>query len=192
MSLRQWETLSRHVRLVATRKIDFAKCSQASASRPSILVASARADERGLVGRRAGRSPSTHPNAAQQRHRNRPSVLSPRRRAARDHPRRLLEVRVEGGLPSRRTDRRARDRCPMPTLLERLAAPGCPKVGSQWDRCGVHYVEPIGRCWDMYCPLSGKPDIKPTSPNDRVCPQPDMGLISKRREGCKIVSIPPD
>jgi len=24
----------------------------------------------------------------------------------------------------------------------RLAAPGCAKVGSQWDRCGVHYVEP--------------------------------------------------
>jgi hypothetical protein len=35
--------------------------------------------------------------------------------------------------------------CPMPTLLERLAAPGCPKVGSQWDRCGMYYVEPIGR-----------------------------------------------
>jgi hypothetical protein len=35
--------------------------------------------------------------------------------------------------------------CPMPSLLERLAAPSCPKVGSQWDRCGVHYVEPIGR-----------------------------------------------
>jgi hypothetical protein len=33
--------------------------------------------------------------------------------------------------------------CPMPSLLERLAAPSCPKVGSQWDRCGVHYVEPI-------------------------------------------------
>jgi hypothetical protein len=33
--------------------------------------------------------------------------------------------------------------CPMPTLLERLAAPGCPKIGSQWDRCGVHYVDPI-------------------------------------------------
>src|SRR5262245_24796408 len=33
--------------------------------------------------------------------------------------------------------------CPMPSLLERLAAPGCPKIGSQWDRCGVHYVEPI-------------------------------------------------
>jgi hypothetical protein len=33
--------------------------------------------------------------------------------------------------------------CPMPTLLEHLAAPGCAKVGSQWDRCGVHYVEPV-------------------------------------------------
>jgi hypothetical protein len=32
---------------------------------------------------------------------------------------------------------------PMPSLLERLAAPGCAKVGSQWDRCGVHHVEPI-------------------------------------------------
>jgi hypothetical protein len=34
--------------------------------------------------------------------------------------------------------------CPMPSLLEHLAAPGCAKVGSQWDRCGVHYVEPGG------------------------------------------------
>jgi hypothetical protein len=32
---------------------------------------------------------------------------------------------------------------PMPSLLEHLAAPGCPKVGSQWDRCGVHYAEPV-------------------------------------------------
>jgi hypothetical protein len=32
--------------------------------------------------------------------------------------------------------------CPMPSLLKHLAAPGCAKVGSQWDRCGVHYVEP--------------------------------------------------
>jgi hypothetical protein len=38
--------------------------------------------------------------------------------------------------------------CPMPSLLERLASPGCPKVGSQWDRCGVHYVEPIERLID--------------------------------------------
>jgi hypothetical protein len=35
--------------------------------------------------------------------------------------------------------------CPMPNLLERLAAPGCPRLGSQWDRCGVHYVMPIVR-----------------------------------------------
>jgi hypothetical protein len=33
--------------------------------------------------------------------------------------------------------------CPMPSLLERLAAPNCPRLGSTWDRCGVHYVEPI-------------------------------------------------
>jgi hypothetical protein len=32
---------------------------------------------------------------------------------------------------------------PMPNLLDRLAAPGCSKLGSTWDRCGVHYVEPI-------------------------------------------------
>jgi hypothetical protein len=32
---------------------------------------------------------------------------------------------------------------PMPNLLDRLAAPDCPRLGSNWDRCGVHYVEPI-------------------------------------------------
>jgi hypothetical protein len=32
---------------------------------------------------------------------------------------------------------------PMPNLLNHLAAPGCSRLGSQWDRCGVHYVEPI-------------------------------------------------
>jgi hypothetical protein len=32
---------------------------------------------------------------------------------------------------------------PMPDLLDRLAAPGCPRLGSNWDRCGVHYLEPI-------------------------------------------------
>ena len=32
---------------------------------------------------------------------------------------------------------------PMPNLLDRLAAPSCSRLGSQWDRCGVHYVEPI-------------------------------------------------
>ena len=27
------------------------------------------------------------------------------------------------------------------------------------------------------CPLSGKPDINPTSPHDRVWPRPDIGRI---------------
>jgi hypothetical protein len=31
----------------------------------------------------------------------------------------------------------------MPNLLEHLAAPGCNRLGSHWDRCGVQYVEPI-------------------------------------------------
>ena len=31
----------------------------------------------------------------------------------------------------------------MPNLLNHLAAPDCSRVRSQWDRCGVHYVEPI-------------------------------------------------
>jgi hypothetical protein len=31
----------------------------------------------------------------------------------------------------------------MPNLLNHLAAPGCSRLGFHWDRCGVHYVEPI-------------------------------------------------
>jgi hypothetical protein len=31
----------------------------------------------------------------------------------------------------------------MANLLNHLAAPSCSRLGSQWDRCGVHYVEPI-------------------------------------------------
>jgi hypothetical protein len=33
--------------------------------------------------------------------------------------------------------------CPMPSLLDKLAAPGCPNIGHGWGRCHVHYVEPI-------------------------------------------------
>src|SRR5499427_9584821 len=32
---------------------------------------------------------------------------------------------------------------PMPNLLNHLAAPSCSRLASHWDRCGVHYVEPI-------------------------------------------------
>jgi hypothetical protein len=33
--------------------------------------------------------------------------------------------------------------CPIPNLPDHLAAPGCKRLGSYWDRCGVHYVTPI-------------------------------------------------
>jgi len=36
----------------------------------------------------------------------------------------------------------------MPNLLDHLAAPSCSRLGSNWDRCGVNYVEPIeGELW---------------------------------------------
>ena len=35
--------------------------------------------------------------------------------------------------------------CPLPDLLAHISAPGCPRLGSDWDRCAVHYVEPIER-----------------------------------------------
>jgi len=31
----------------------------------------------------------------------------------------------------------------MPNLLNNLAAPSCSRLGSHWDRCGVHYVKPV-------------------------------------------------
>jgi hypothetical protein len=34
---------------------------------------------------------------------------------------------------------------PLPNLLDHLAMPGCAKIKSQWDRCGVYYVNPIER-----------------------------------------------
>ena len=37
---------------------------------------------------------------------------------------------------------------PLPDLLDHLAMPGCSKIKSQWDRCGVYYINPIeGREW---------------------------------------------
>ena len=32
---------------------------------------------------------------------------------------------------------------PMPDLLRLVAATGCSRVGSHWDRCGAYYVDPI-------------------------------------------------
>jgi hypothetical protein len=31
----------------------------------------------------------------------------------------------------------------MPSLLNHLAMPGCSKIHTHWDRCGVYYVNPI-------------------------------------------------
>src|SRR5262249_5448637 len=33
--------------------------------------------------------------------------------------------------------------CCSPNLLDPLAGPSRSRLGSNWDRCGVHYVEPI-------------------------------------------------
>ena len=33
--------------------------------------------------------------------------------------------------------------CAMPDLLNQLAVPACTRIGSNWDRCGAHFVEPI-------------------------------------------------
>jgi hypothetical protein len=33
--------------------------------------------------------------------------------------------------------------CPLPSLLNHLAMPGCSKINTHWDRCGVYYVNPI-------------------------------------------------
>jgi hypothetical protein len=35
------------------------------------------------------------------------------------------------------------EECPLPTLLNHLAMPGCSKINTHWDRCGVYYVNPI-------------------------------------------------
>jgi hypothetical protein len=35
--------------------------------------------------------------------------------------------------------------CPMPSLLDKLAAPDCTRIESPWDRCGAYYVQPIER-----------------------------------------------
>ena len=32
---------------------------------------------------------------------------------------------------------------PMPSLLSKLAKPGCVRLGNQWDACGVYLPQPI-------------------------------------------------
>jgi hypothetical protein len=61
----------------------------------------------------------------------------------RDHPRGVQQVQLAGRLS--RDDLIASHGADyaMPDLLNHLAVPGCSRLGSHWDRCGVHYVEPI-------------------------------------------------
>jgi hypothetical protein len=62
----------------------------------------------------------------------------------RDHPRRMQQVRLAGGIFARDELIAAHGAdYAMPNLLNHLAAPGCNRLGSHWDRCGVHYVEPV-------------------------------------------------
>jgi hypothetical protein len=55
-----------------------------------------------------------------------------------------LQVRVEGGVQPGRATVVALygEEYPLPNLLDHLAMPGCTKIKSQWDRCGVYYVNP--------------------------------------------------
>jgi hypothetical protein len=52
----------------------------------------------------------------------------------------------------------------MPSLLDHLAAPDCRRRDFTWDRYGIHWSR-SAVSWDMYCPLSRKLDIEPTTPN---------------------------
>ena len=64
-------------------------------------------------------------------------------RAARNHLGSLHQVRLEAAYSrDELTALNGADRA-MPDLLHDLAAPGCSKMGSNWDRCGAHFVEPI-------------------------------------------------
>ena len=109
-----------------------------------VMVASARTDRRGMVGRRARRS------ARAKAETHRASDLPLRRAFYRlaDEPREIILVacsKCDWKAAFRRADLVARHGADyaMPTLLKDLAAPDCSKTDDQWDRCGVYYVEPI-------------------------------------------------
>ena len=94
-----------------------------------------------MVGRRAGR-PSRSQARAAHRSRSQASVLSACRRTARDHTCRAQQVRLAGCVFARDLIASHGGNYTMPNLLDHLAAPNCSRLGSSWDRCRVHYVEP--------------------------------------------------
>ena len=81
--------------------------------------------------------------AAAHRSGSQASVLSARRRAARDHPRCVQQVRLAGGVFARRPHRLSwcglRDAQP----TQRSRRTELQQARLQLDRCRVHYVEPI-------------------------------------------------
>ena len=72
-----------------------------------------------------------------------PEHLPATGRAARNHFGGLHQVRLEGGVQPRRTFRLARRGSCDARPAQRSCRTGLPKLGSNWDRCGAHFVEPI-------------------------------------------------
>ena len=52
-------------------------------------------------------------------------------------------MRMERGVQQGRATGYVRCGMSLPTLLNHLAMPGCSKIETHWDRCGVHYINPI-------------------------------------------------
>src|SRR6476661_4706391 len=57
----------------------------------------------------------------------------------------------------------------MPDLLDHLAAPGCHRIGSNLDRCGAHFVEPMNA---RYAGCSGGGRRSPRSGREEVIALP--------------------
>jgi len=110
------------------------------ACRTAVMVAAARADKRRMVGRRLA-----DPRARKRERRTDLAVKQAFYRLT-DEQRETILVAcasVIGGLHFRDLIAAHGADYAMPNLLNHLAAPDCPRLGSHWDRCGVHYVEPI-------------------------------------------------
>src|SRR6478609_5208624 len=106
------------------------------------MVSSVRICRRGMVGRRA-RRPSCPPTSRGSHSRGAPNIYR-----LRDEPRAIILAactKCDWKAAYSRdelTTLHGADRA-MPDLLNDLAGPGCSKIGSNWDRCGAHFVEPI-------------------------------------------------
>ena len=55
----------------------------------------------------------------------------------------MQQMRLEGRLSTGGVGHSYGADFPMPSLLSKLAKPGCDRLGNQWDACGVYYAQPI-------------------------------------------------